>query len=119
MYWSNQQYAIDNNHEMEFRARIALALIEKWGTVAGKTAGEDTAGRWKLALQGPVELVDRCFAIAEEFIRVAEAKGLLRQTILSHEEYAGLVGTLHGHAKAAEFDVSLNRRREPSPTTKE
>ena len=119
MYWSSPQYAIDSNHEMEFRASIALVLIEKWGTVAGKIEGEDTAGRWKLALQDPVELVSRCFAIAEEFIRVAEEKGLLRPPTLSHEEYAGLVGTLHGHAKAAEFDVSLNRRREPSPTTKE
>ena len=40
-------------------ARIAEALIERWGIVAARSDGEDSAGRQKLALLTPQELVER------------------------------------------------------------
>ena len=39
--------------------RMATILIEKWGTVAADTDGEDSAGRSKLRLQTPEEIVQR------------------------------------------------------------
>ena len=46
-------------------ARLALALIEKWGMVAGEADGEDTAGRQKIRLQSPEELVERACKTAQ------------------------------------------------------
>jgi len=59
----------------ELRADIAMRLIERFGSVAGKTDGEDTAGRARLTLQEPEELVKRCYAIADLFVAEAERRG--------------------------------------------
>jgi len=46
------------------RATFAMSLIEKWGMVAAATNnGEDSAGRQKLELQEPDELVERAMSI--------------------------------------------------------
>lgn len=48
-------------HEMEapnFEARIAIALVERWGLVAGGDNGLDAAGRQKMRRLTPVELTE-------------------------------------------------------------
>lgn len=110
-YWDGLATQLHNNHALEFRARLALVLVEKWGTVAAHTDGEDTVGRWKLELQSPTDLVARCFAIAEEFVRVAEEKGLLRQPSELPEELAARIGELHGYQRMNEYAVSLRDRK--------
>lgn len=42
-----------------FEGCFVMALIERWGMVAGKRSGEDTAGRAGYDLQTPEELVAR------------------------------------------------------------
>ena len=73
-------------HVMEIRARIALGLIERYGSIAATDGGEDSSGRAKVILQEPVALVERCFAIAEYFTKEAIRRGLLRQPSKSIEE---------------------------------
>lgn len=48
------------------RARLAVALIEKWGMVAcDPMHGEDSAGRARMRLMKPGEVVDRACETAE------------------------------------------------------
>ena len=47
------------------KARMAAALLEKWGMVACLPDGEDSAGRQKLRLMTPHELVERATDVAE------------------------------------------------------
>jgi hypothetical protein len=56
-------------HETELpnaEARLAMLLIEKWGMVAAKSAGEDSAGRSMLVDLSPAEVVERACSIAEK-----------------------------------------------------
>ena len=57
-------------------ARMAFALIERWGAVAAEADGEDSTGRAKLKLQSPADLVKRAFDIAEAAIAEAKKRGL-------------------------------------------
>ena len=50
--------------KVEQEAILAMSLIERWGMVAGQPDGEDSAGRSKLRLSTPEELVDRAFIVA-------------------------------------------------------
>lgn len=43
---------------------IAVELVERWGSVAGAPDGEDSAGRSKIRLQEPEELVERAVKTA-------------------------------------------------------
>jgi len=73
--------------DLELRANIALRLIEQnTATIAGKTDGEDSAGRARVVLQPPGELVTRCFEIADTFIDTAEKRGDIRPA--SAEEWS-------------------------------
>ena len=58
-------------------AAIAEKLIAHFGVVAGESDGEDTAGRQKLRLMTPNELVTRCFEIADAFCTGARERGWL------------------------------------------
>lgn len=56
-------------------AHLAQELIRAWGMVAAIGNGEDSAGRAKLRLQTPAELVDRATATAEAFFTEVRARG--------------------------------------------
>lgn len=79
-YWTETGRfgGVRSTWNLELRSNIALGLIEKFGSVAAKIQGESSDGRWKLALQEPQELVDRCFAIADAFVVKAEERGGVR-----------------------------------------
>lgn len=64
--------------DLEARSLIALDLINHFGSIAGKVDGEDSAGRSKIELQNPTELVQRCFAIADEFVNECERRNSIR-----------------------------------------
>ena len=59
------------------RGRFAMALIERWGLVAAKPDGEDSAGRAKLACLSPSEVVTRAIETAEEAYRMMAERGML------------------------------------------
>jgi len=62
--------------------KLAVDLIERFGSVACVEDGEDSSGRSKSRLQTPDELVDRCIAIAEKFHEKAGAAGHTQVTEL-------------------------------------
>lgn len=56
-------------------ATLAKELLERWGMVAGMPDGEDSAGRAKVRLATPDELVGRALTVAELFYAQAAARG--------------------------------------------
>jgi len=56
-------------------AKMAFELITRWGAVAAAPDGEDSAGRSKLRLVEPKELVDRAFLCAEAAMETARDRG--------------------------------------------
>lgn len=62
------------------RATMAYKLIERWGMVAATPDGEDSAGRSKLRLCTPDEMVERAFKTVDLFFGGAEARGMVLHT---------------------------------------
>jgi len=54
-----------NTEVAEDEARLAFSLIERWGMISGVDDGEDSAGRAKIRLATPEELVARAFECAK------------------------------------------------------
>jgi hypothetical protein len=65
--------------DLEFRASLALKLVEHFGLVAAKRpeGALDTTDPGVTLLQ-PEALVARCFAIADVFVDTAESRGAIR-----------------------------------------
>ncbi len=68
---------LHRRYELSHAARLASVLIERWGMVAGVDDGEDTAGRAKLRLQTPEDVVTRACETAERAITEFKARGWL------------------------------------------
>jgi len=79
---------------LELRCELAWDLIHHFGSIAAKTQGEDSAGRHKIELQTPKEIVERVFAIVDIFVDKAELRGELREDSVSQEDKALAVGRL-------------------------
>ena len=58
-------------------AVFALNYIERWGAVAAIPDGEDSAGRQKLKMQSPQELVDRACETATIMVDEFTSRGWL------------------------------------------
>lgn len=63
----------DTDH-LNTKARLALAMLERWGMVAAEHGGEDTAGRAKLKLQPVNELVLRAVEVVDVAYAAFEEK---------------------------------------------
>jgi hypothetical protein len=57
------------------RVGFAMSIIEKHALVAAVPDGEDSAGRQRLAMPTPHEIVDRACDIADEAFKMFEARG--------------------------------------------
>ena len=62
--WHRNATVIHKTLNPNMHARLALDMIERWGGVAAEIDGEDSAGRSKVRLQTPQELVDRACSTA-------------------------------------------------------
>lgn len=60
---------------LEFKGRMAVSLIERWGLVAGKPFGEDSAGRSQVVPMDPAEIVNRACNTAEQAIEEFKRRG--------------------------------------------
>lgn len=58
-----------------WEGRLACYLVERWGMVAGVEDGEDSAGRAKIRLTTPDELVARALEVAEKTTKAIREKG--------------------------------------------
>lgn len=68
---------INERERLTLESILAVGFIEKWGMVAGEPDGEDSAGRAKLRLSTPEEVVARAFKMAELTVQTARDKGLV------------------------------------------
>lgn len=66
---THAKYCIDQ------KVVFAQQIIERWAMVAGEPDGEDAAGRQKLRMQTPTEIVDRACDIAEKAFTAFEERG--------------------------------------------
>ena len=84
-----QRYSRDemrDSHVVTLEGRCALGMIEKWGMVAAIEGGEDSAGRQKLRLATPAELVERAFETARLAFKEVTERGLLVEVHAAQEE---------------------------------
>lgn len=65
-FHDNPAPIIHDTEYPNFEARLAAALVERWGMVAGESDGEDSAGRAKLRLATPQELAIRACETASQ-----------------------------------------------------
>ena len=62
--YGQQKLIVHETEVLEQETRLAFSLLERWGMVASVPDGEDSAGRSKLRLSTPPELIDRAFEVA-------------------------------------------------------
>lgn len=84
-YFQTELAGVTERFLLDVRARIVLTMLEKNGIITGKSDGEDSQGRAKLSEMPPIEVVQRAFAIAEEFISVCEEKKYIKPCELTEE----------------------------------
>lgn len=77
--WGFLGHLLDS-HRLEFEAKMAHDFIERWGMVLAMDDGEDSAGRHKIRLATPEELVSRAFTIAELFMKEARRRNLVHDS---------------------------------------
>lgn len=77
LYGEDKQVLFFEEFQLNMEARLAVALLERWGPVVGAPDGEDSAGRMKVRPMTPRETVAQAFDIAEEAMRAAAERGLL------------------------------------------
>lgn len=65
---------------------IAQEMILRWGMVAGAPDAEDSAGRAKLRLQSPEELIERACSTAQIFWDEAIKRGWMESVPQPKEE---------------------------------
>lgn len=68
---------IHERRTCSMEARMATIMLEKWGMVAAAPDGEDSAGRSKLHLSTPEELVTRACNTAAAAVAEFERRGWL------------------------------------------
>lgn len=73
-YGDREVKVFDTEHPDQ-TASLAMNFVERWGMVCGEVDGEDSAGRQKLRLSTPDELVTRAFVIAEKLMAAARERG--------------------------------------------
>ena len=80
--WSDRLH-----HTVNFnrRASIAGEFVTKWGMVLGVPDGEDSAGRSRLRLATPTEVVDRAVETADLLMTRFDQLGWLTETTLSDD----------------------------------
>jgi len=103
--------------KLEFRAALALTLIERWGLVAGTRDKEsDAAGRRDICLLSVEETVARAFALADQFTAVAEQRGDLAG--ITKEDHL-LAMTEIGDLESAKHRAAFNRTPEEEAARQE
>lgn len=103
-YWQRKNTGEGFHKRLEMRGMIAIHLVERWGTVAGKVReGEDSAGRAVLDCMEPNEIVSRCCEIAELTVAAFEERGWIKEDERSDEEVAKAAGELEQIQSDARF----------------
>lgn len=76
-YSSKPSVTLHETGHFTLQAKMAVSFVEKWGMVAGKDDGEDSAGRAKLTLMSEQEVVDRAVNMSNLLMEALEGQGLI------------------------------------------
>jgi hypothetical protein len=76
---SIKKFTVHDTEVPNTEARFAMALIERWGMIAGEVEGEDSAGRAVIRNSTPSEVVDRACTIAEGSLAEFRKRGWMVQ----------------------------------------
>lgn len=105
-YWPLETSHLERGYSFELRSALTWELIHHFGAVAGADGGEDSAGRAKLRLSTPGELVTRCYEITDMFMQACQERGEIRDLGMSDEEAAEETGRIMRIRSRAEYPVS-------------
>lgn len=87
VYWPTSRSAwMAHGYELDGRAQFAREMVAQFALVAGKPGDEDSAGRQKIFLQEPNEVVDRAFRISNILFDRFEAEGIIRPSADPREQ---------------------------------
>lgn len=78
-YTGEAKLGMHENEVPEFEAKLAFAMIERWGMIAGTPDGEDSAGRAKITTMPVDELVGKAFETARLAMKMARDKKLIHK----------------------------------------
>ena len=100
-FWDNAELDPDRpalGYTVSLRGKVAIELVEHWGTVAGHDAGEDSVGRAKIDLLPPADVVTRALEMADLIVAGLEEREWIRPGVATTEEVAERAGRAE-HAK--------------------
>ena len=78
-YKDDAEVSINDTDYLGVKARIVVELVSRWGIVAAIPDGEDSAGRQRLRMMTPGELVDRSMDIADKMFGELELRDWMIQ----------------------------------------
>ncbi len=96
---------VQAGEHLQFEARLATQLIERWGMVMGKPGGEDSAGRAKIDIMPVDELVTRACDAAQQAAAAFRVRGWVLE-LPSFEEAAEVSAKL-----ADKYEEEIEERR--------
>ena len=101
-------------YAISLRGKLAITLVERWGTVAGYDTGEDSAGRAKIGLMLPADVVNRATEMASLLVDALEQREWVKPGTALPEEVAERAGRI----EQAKYELRLGARKaEPAPTS--
>lgn len=94
-YFEDEWMLRSNFHVVsDFRWNVAMHVIGHCALIAGKTEGEDRAGRTAYKFLSPDEVAGRALAIADEMVNQASDRGWFKEPTVTDEQrfkYSGLL----------------------------
>ncbi len=106
LYFGFELEAARDGVNKSLRFQLMCDLLRAHPLVAADDDGEDGAGRQKIRLQKPGEIVNRAAEIADLAVTVAAKNGWLRAVTITPEEVREKVGQLD----AITWDAKLGSR---------
>lgn len=90
LYGASFKILTHESHHPNFQARLASALVERWGLVMAEPDGNDPVGRQQLKLMAVNDVVSRACETAEVLVGAFEERGWLVEspTLTECEEIA-------------------------------
>lgn len=77
--YGETERTVDETHMLDLTGRIALRLVEHFGLISGFPDGEDKAGRAKIGLLPPPQVVERACDIAALFVAETQKRGWIHE----------------------------------------
>ncbi len=106
LYFGFELEAARDGVNKSLRFQLMVDLLRSHPLIAAEEDGEDGAGRQKIRLQKPGEIVNRAAEIADLAVTVAEGNGWLKAVTITPEEVRRRIGELD----AITWDAKLGSR---------